>query len=84
MGRPVYTFKAVLKGFWYCRIYLIFVCSDLHVFLQLAPINKNLEAYYDAWHKYIDSWIVIQVDDPTWVFRWRLQVRTLKYGSLAT
>lgn len=40
---------------------------------QLAPINKNLEAYYDAWHKYIDSWIVIQVDDPTWVFRWRLQ-----------
>ena len=42
--------------------------------VQLAPVNKNLEAYYDAWHKLIDSWVVIEVDDPNWVFRWRLQV----------
>ncbi|KAG0591531.1 hypothetical protein KC19_1G181600 [Ceratodon purpureus] len=41
---------------------------------QLVPVNKQLAAYYDAWHKMIDSWIVIQVDDPNWVFRWRLQV----------
>ncbi|KAG0607984.1 hypothetical protein M758_8G069100 [Ceratodon purpureus] len=40
---------------------------------QLAPVNKNLEAYYDAWHKMIDSWVVIEVDDPSWVFVWRLQ-----------
>jgi D-glycerate 3-kinase len=40
---------------------------------QLAPVNKQLAAYYDAWHKLVDSWIVIQVDDPHWVFRWRLQ-----------
>jgi D-glycerate 3-kinase len=42
--------------------------------VQLAPVNRNLEAYYDAWHKLIDSWVVIEVDDPNWVFRWRLQV----------
>ena len=47
---------------------------DLEVLVQLAPVNKNLEAYYDAWHKMIDSWVVIEVDDPSWVFVWRLQV----------
>jgi pantothenate kinase-related protein Tda10 len=48
--------------------------SDVSVLVQLAPVNKQLAAYYDAWHKLVDSWIVIQVDDPHWVFRWRLQV----------
>lgn len=40
---------------------------------QLETINKNLEAYYDAWDKYIKSWIVIKIKDPNCVFQWRLQ-----------
>lgn len=42
--------------------------------LQLETINKNLEAYYDAWHKYVKSWIVIKIQDPSYVYQWRLQV----------
>lgn len=37
-------------------------------------MNKNLEAYYDAWDKYIDAWVVIKIQDPSYVYRWRLQV----------
>ncbi|KOM44557.1 hypothetical protein LR48_Vigan05g216200 [Vigna angularis] len=40
---------------------------------QLEIVNKNLEAYYDAWDKYIKSWIVIKIKDPNCVFQWRLQ-----------
>ncbi|KAG4945015.1 hypothetical protein JHK87_041022 [Glycine soja] len=40
---------------------------------QLETVNKNLEAYYDAWDKYIKSWIVIKIKDPNCVFQWRLQ-----------
>jgi len=36
-------------------------------------VNKNLEAYYDAWDKYIDAWVVIKIQDPSYVYRWRLQ-----------
>ncbi|KAL2590997.1 hypothetical protein AAZV13_13G319200 [Glycine max] len=40
---------------------------------QLETVNKNLEAYYDAWDKYIKSWIVIKIKNPNCVFQWRLQ-----------
>ncbi|CAN4086805.1 unnamed protein product [Withania somnifera] len=40
---------------------------------QLEMVNKNLEAYYDAWHKYVKSWIVIKIQDPSYVYQWRLQ-----------
>ncbi|KAK7325196.1 hypothetical protein VNO77_29354 [Canavalia gladiata] len=40
---------------------------------QLETVNKNLEAYYDAWDKYIKSWIVIKIKDPNCVYQWRLQ-----------
>jgi pantothenate kinase-related protein Tda10 len=42
--------------------------------VQLAAVNKKLEAYHDAWHSMIDSWVIIQVGDPSWVYEWRLQV----------
>ncbi|RVW77608.1 D-glycerate 3-kinase, chloroplastic [Vitis vinifera] len=32
---------------------------------QLETVNKNLEAYYDAWDKFIKVWIVIKIKDPT-------------------
>lgn len=41
---------------------------------QLEIVNKNLEAYYNAWDKYIDAWVVIKIKDPSYVYRWRLQV----------
>ncbi|KAE8682406.1 D-glycerate 3-kinase [Hibiscus syriacus] len=40
---------------------------------QLEIINKNLEAYYDAWDKFIQAWIVIKIQDPSCVYQWRLQ-----------
>lgn len=43
--------------------------------LQLETVNKNLEAYYDAWYKYVKSWIIIKIHDPSYVYQWRLQVR---------
>ncbi|WVZ69261.1 hypothetical protein U9M48_018074 [Paspalum notatum var. saurae] len=39
----------------------------------LEVVNKNLEAYYDAWHRFIGSWIVIKIREPNCVFQWRLQ-----------
>ncbi len=43
--------------------------------VQLVAVNKNLVAYHDAWHKMIDSWVIIQVRDPVWVYTWRQQVQ---------
>ncbi|XVF25043.1 hypothetical protein REPUB_Repub13aG0179700 [Reevesia pubescens] len=40
---------------------------------QLETVNKNLEAYYDAWDKFIKAWIVIKIQDPSCVYQWRLQ-----------
>ncbi|KAH7858840.1 hypothetical protein Vadar_028614 [Vaccinium darrowii] len=40
---------------------------------QLEIVNKNLEAYYEAWDKFIQSWIVIKIKDPSCVYQWRLQ-----------
>ncbi|GAA0145009.1 nucleotide kinase [Lithospermum erythrorhizon] len=40
---------------------------------QLEIINKNLESYYDAWDKFVNSWIVIKIKDPSYVYHWRLQ-----------
>ncbi|GAB4842028.1 hypothetical protein Ancab_011988 [Ancistrocladus abbreviatus] len=40
---------------------------------QLQLVNKNLEAYYEAWDKFIKAWIVIKIKDPSCVYQWRLQ-----------
>ncbi|KAH9666294.1 D-glycerate 3-kinase [Citrus sinensis] len=40
---------------------------------QLETVNKNLEAYFDAWDKFIKAWIVIKIKDPSCVYEWRLQ-----------
>lgn len=40
---------------------------------QLELVNKNLEVYYDAWDKFIDTWIIMKIRDPDCVFQWRLQ-----------
>ncbi|XP_066363640.1 D-glycerate 3-kinase, chloroplastic-like [Miscanthus floridulus] len=40
---------------------------------QLEVVNKNLEAYYGAWDRFIQSWIVIKIREPSCVCQWRLQ-----------
>lgn len=40
---------------------------------QLEIVNNNLEAYYNAWEKFVKSWIVIKITDPSCVYQWRLQ-----------
>lgn len=40
---------------------------------QLETVNKNLEAYFDAWDKFIKAWIVIKIKDLSCVYEWRLQ-----------
>lgn len=40
---------------------------------QLETVNKYLELYFDAWYKFINSWIVIKITDPSCVYQWRLQ-----------
>ncbi|XP_010254230.1 PREDICTED: D-glycerate 3-kinase, chloroplastic isoform X1 [Nelumbo nucifera] len=40
---------------------------------QLVAVNKNLQAYYDAWDKFIKAWVVIKIKDPSCVYEWRLQ-----------
>lgn len=40
---------------------------------QLETVNKYLEAYYDAWDKFVKAWIVIKIKDPSCVYEWRLQ-----------
>lgn len=40
---------------------------------QLEVVNKNLEAYFDAWDKFVDAWIIVKIKDPTCVYQWRLQ-----------
>ncbi|XP_077211925.1 D-glycerate 3-kinase, chloroplastic-like [Tasmannia lanceolata] len=40
---------------------------------QLEVVNRHLKAYYDAWDKFIQSWLVIKIKEPNCVFQWRLQ-----------
>lgn len=51
-----------------------FIAQNLSFILQLETVNRNLEAYYDAWDKFIKSWIVIKINEPSCVYQWRLQV----------
>lgn len=65
-----------LDSFSYCVIIIgITIALKLFFVVQLETVNKNLEAYYDAWDKFIKAWIVIKINDPSCVYQWRLQVR---------
>ncbi|GBF88798.1 hypothetical protein Rsub_01699 [Raphidocelis subcapitata] len=39
----------------------------------LTKVNDALAAYKEAWDSAVDSWLVIRIGDPQWVFGWRLQ-----------
>ncbi|GAQ90446.1 D-glycerate 3-kinase [Klebsormidium nitens] len=40
---------------------------------QLIPVNAFLEHYAETFDTLVGAWVVIQVADPRWVFKWRLQ-----------
>jgi pantothenate kinase-related protein Tda10 len=39
----------------------------------LGAVNAALRAYEAAWDRQVDSWLVVRIDDPSWVYAWRLQ-----------
>lgn len=39
----------------------------------LQEVDRQLAAYQEAWDSLVDSWLVIRIADPQWVFGWRLQ-----------
>lgn len=39
----------------------------------MPEVDTRLSAYGAAWDAHVDSWLVIEVADPQWVFKWRLQ-----------
>ncbi|CAG9464828.1 unnamed protein product [Pedinophyceae sp. YPF-701] len=39
----------------------------------LVAIDRQLRKYGSNWDALVDAWIVVQVDDPEWVFKWRLE-----------
>eukprot|EP00210_Caulerpa_lentillifera_P008624 g8227.t1 len=41
--------------------------------VNLVPINEALRRYESAWDSHVDYWLVIKVQDPSWVGKWRLQ-----------
>lgn len=38
---------------------------------DLVEVDHRLREYGPRWDALVDAWIVIQVDDPEWVFEWR-------------
>ncbi|XP_052306055.1 D-glycerate 3-kinase, chloroplastic isoform X2 [Populus trichocarpa] len=54
------------------QVNFIYKCLGI-LFIQLEIVNKNLEAYYDAWDKFVKAWVVIKIQDPSCVNQWRLQ-----------
>lgn len=39
----------------------------------LVKVNELLASYRAAWDELVDSWLVIRIGDPQWVYKWRLQ-----------
>ncbi len=45
----------------------------IQVDADLISINNKLKEYEAAWDKCVDSWLVVKVGEPEWVYKWRLQ-----------
>jgi D-glycerate 3-kinase len=41
----------------------------------LVAVNQALKGYQSAWDDLVDSWLVVRIGNPDWVYKWRLQVR---------
>lgn len=40
---------------------------------HLAPINKALKSLEGEWDSFVDSWLVVKLNTPEYVFKWRLE-----------
>jgi pantothenate kinase-related protein Tda10 len=40
----------------------------------LVAVNQALRGYQGAWDDLVDSWLVVRIGNPDWVYKWRLQV----------
>lgn len=47
----------------------------------LAAVDEALAGYSAAWDSFVDSWLVVKVGDPQWVFKWRLQAEVAMRSS---
>lgn len=41
---------------------------------QLIPVNQFLEHYAETFDELVGAWVIIEVEDSRWVFKWRLEV----------
>ena len=39
----------------------------------LCEIERLLHSYQAAWDAFAHAWMVVEVGDPAWVFKWRLE-----------
>lgn len=47
---------------------------------ELVPVNDALKAYREL-DDLMDSWLVVKVGDPQWVYKWRLQAEKMMRDS---
>lgn len=47
---------------------------------DLLPVNEALKSYVEL-DRLMDSWLVVKVGDPQWVFKWRLQAEKMMRDS---
>jgi D-glycerate 3-kinase len=40
---------------------------------DLQAVDAFLQSYAQRWDRFVDSWLVVRVGDPQWVYAWRLQ-----------
>lgn len=50
---------------------------------DLRAVNDALQAYEGCMEHHVGAWVIIQVDDPQWVFAWRAQAElaAIKLGK---
>ncbi|KAK9829318.1 hypothetical protein WJX72_005180 [[Myrmecia] bisecta] len=48
---------------------------------DLVAVNEYLAGYREQWDRFVDSWLVVKVDDPQNVYQWRLQAEAMMKAS---
>lgn len=39
----------------------------------LSEVDRRLCSYQASWDAFVHAWLVVEVGDPAWVFKWRLE-----------
>ncbi|CAD7704079.1 unnamed protein product [Ostreobium quekettii] len=48
---------------------------------NLGIVNETLKGYEAAWDSFVDCWLVVKVQDPEYVFKWRLEAEQAMRAS---